>query len=200
MNKVLHWLSSLPSFRSRALGARLLVLVATLTATVIAEAADYQGVVTRHITSQSEQTTIQTVSVLMPAAQLPQRITLMQSVAAHGLNARDFKTRVFVNSDFVNSDFVNSNDMFFSKLSIERFADQLIVTGWHAVQLKPDYRGRPAHGQSQGFFLQEIRITLPIIATAGGWDVKSLERELQRLGIKVKPKPSIPRPTQQLRS
>ena len=200
MNEVLHWLSSLPSFRSRALGARLLVLVATLTATVIAEAADYQGVVTRHITSQSEQTTIQTVSVLMPAAQLPQRITLMQSVAAHGLNARDFKTRVFVNSDFVNSDFVNSNDMFFSKLSIERFADQLIVTGWHAVQLKPDYRRRSAHGQSQGFFLQEIRITLPIIATAGGWDVKSLERELQRLGIKVKPKPSIPRPTQQLRS
>ena len=190
MNKVLQWLSSLPSFRPRALGARLLILFATLTATVIAEAADYQGVVTRHIISQSEQTTIQTVSIQMPASQLQQRITLMQSVAAHGLTARDLKTR----------DFIKSNDMFFSKLSIERFADQLIVTGWHAVQLKPDYRGRPAHGQSQGFFLQEIRITLPIIAAAGGWDVKSLERELQRLGIKVKPKPSIPRPTQQLRS
>ena len=194
MNGVLQLLSGLPTFSPRAIGARLLVLfaalLATLTATVIAEAADYQGVVTRHIISHSEQTTIQTVSIQLPVLQVQQRVMFKQSVTAHGLTARDFAPRHFV----------KSNRAFFSNLSVERFADQLLVTGWHAVQLKPDYQGQSTRGQSQGFFLQVIRITLPYSATAGGWDVKSLERELQRLGIKVKPKPSIPRPTQQLRS
>lgn len=76
---------------------------------------------------------------------------------------------------------------------IEHRAGGVTVTGWHARLV--DAHGS---GQWQRVLLQEVRITLPYSAATGGWDVRSLERELERLGVKVKPKPTAPRPTPQL--
>lgn len=38
-----------------------------------------------------------------------------------------------------------------------------------------------------------VRVTVPVRYYLSSWDVKALERELERLGIKVKPKP-VPKP------
>jgi hypothetical protein len=80
-----------------------------------------------------------------------------------------------------------------SNVVIEHRVGGVTVTGWHA-RLIDSYGG----GQQQRVLLQEVRITLPYSAASGGWDVRSLERELERLGVKVKPKPTAPRPTPQL--
>lgn len=42
---------------------------------------------------------------------------------------------------------------------------------------------------------ERVRITLPDRILLSSWDVRALERELERLGIKVKPKPAPPKPT-----
>ena len=42
---------------------------------------------------------------------------------------------------------------------------------------------------------QRIRVTLPQQYFLSSWDVRALERELERLGIKIKPKPAPPKPT-----
>lgn len=39
-------------------------------------------------------------------------------------------------------------------------------------------------------WLEEVRLTIPGEIVANSWDVLSLQRELERLGIKVKPKPT----------
>lgn len=39
-----------------------------------------------------------------------------------------------------------------------------------------------------------IRITVPVRYYLSSWDVQALERELERLGIKVKPRPMPPKP------
>ena len=45
------------------------------------------------------------------------------------------------------------------------------------------YWVKPAFGTGR------IRITVPIQYYLTSWDVKALERELERLGVKIKPKP-----------
>lgn len=85
---------------------------------------------------------------------------------------------------------------------IKRNRNAVVLTGWQAIRISPQSMGR-ANGINgidgtipfQKIYLQEIRITLPHSASNGGWDVRSLERELERLGVKVKPKPSLPKPT-----
>ncbi len=39
-----------------------------------------------------------------------------------------------------------------------------------------------------------IRITVPVRYYLSSWDVQALERELERLGVKVKPRPMPPKP------
>ena len=41
----------------------------------------------------------------------------------------------------------------------------------------------------------KIRVTMPVRYYLASWDVEALERELERLGVKVKPKPAPPKPT-----
>ena len=55
------------------------------------------------------------------------------------------------------------------------------------VRRHSTYWIKPAYGQGR------VRITVPVEFYLSSWDVKALERELQRLGIKVKPRP-VPRP------
>lgn len=70
--------------------------------------------------------------------------------------------------------------------------DRVVVVGQRVVSPW-------AHKQRQpSFWLQEIRVTFPRHYLANSWDVQSLQRELERLGIKIKPKPAEPKPTQQL--
>ena len=40
-----------------------------------------------------------------------------------------------------------------------------------------------------------IRITVPVRYYLSSWDVKALETELERLGVKVKPRPIPPKPS-----
>ena len=54
----------------------------------------------------------------------------------------------------------------------------------------------PGHLQP-AFWLEEVRVTFPRHYIAGSWDVQALQRELERLGIKIKPKPAAPKPTVQ---
>jgi len=55
------------------------------------------------------------------------------------------------------------------------------------VRRHSTYWVEPVRGQGR------IRITVPIEFYLSSWDVKALERELERLGIKVRPKP-VPKP------
>ena len=55
------------------------------------------------------------------------------------------------------------------------------------VRKHTTYWVTPGYGQGR------IRITVPVDFYLSSWDVKALERELERLGIKVKPKP-VPKP------
>lgn len=81
-----------------------------------------------------------------------------------------------------------------------RYSDELSVTaapdGWQSgKQAKHDqvivverlatYWIKPAYGAGK------IRVTVPMTFYLTSWDVRALERELERLGVKVKPKPSI---------
>ena len=54
----------------------------------------------------------------------------------------------------------------------------------------------PGHLQP-AFWFEEVRVTFPRHYIAGSWDVQALQRELERLGIKIKPKPAAPKPTVQ---
>lgn len=44
------------------------------------------------------------------------------------------------------------------------------------------------------FHHSRVRIRVPVRYYLSSWDVKALERELERLGVKVKPKPAPPKP------
>lgn len=75
---------------------------------------------------------------------------------------------------------------------IQLHGDQVVVIGQRLVS-------QLAYNQMQpSFWLQEVRVTFPRHYLANSWDVLSLQRELERLGIKIKPKPASPKPTQQL--
>lgn len=60
-----------------------------------------------------------------------------------------------------------------------------LISDWIPGQLQP------------AFWLEEIRVTFPRHYIAGSWDVQALQRELERLGIKIKPKPAEPKPSVQ---
>ena len=89
-------------------------------------------------------------------------------------------------------------------LQIIQSGNEFVLSGWHAVRLAPrasyglgvdSHNRHESKAQLQKIFLQEIRITLPHSAAGGGWDVRSLERELERLGVKIKPKPIPSKPS-----
>lgn len=61
---------------------------------------------------------------------------------------------------------------------INNDGDQVIVVNKLAT-----YWVKPAYGSGR------IRVTVPIKFYLTSWDVKALEKELERLGVKVKPKP-----------
>lgn len=82
------------------------------------------------------------------------------------------------------------NRELFRNVLIEQRAGQVTLIGRRAFQMRLHNSGH-----LQKVYVQEFRITLPRSAASGGWDVRSLERELERLGVKVKPKPSSPKPT-----
>lgn len=44
-------------------------------------------------------------------------------------------------------------------------------------------------------WFEEVTLTIPRQYLSGSWDVLSLEKELERLGINIKPKPTAPKPT-----
>ena len=70
--------------------------------------------------------------------------------------------------------------------------EQVVVIGQRLVSRWTHQHRQPS------VWVQEVRMTFPRHYLTNSWDVNSLERELERLGIKVKPKPSGPKPTQQL--
>ena len=70
----------------------------------------------------------------------------------------------------------------YSKRAPENVDSHVIVVRRHAT-----YWIKSAYGQGR------VRITVPVEFYLSSWDVKALERELERLGIKVRPKP-VPRP------
>lgn len=47
-------------------------------------------------------------------------------------------------------------------------------------------------------WLEEVRVSVPLQHLTNAWDVRSLQKELERLGIKIKPKPTSPKPTQSI--
>lgn len=44
------------------------------------------------------------------------------------------------------------------------------------------------------FYRSRVWVRVPVRYYLSSWDVKALERELERLGVKVKPKPAPPKP------
>jgi len=97
-----------------------------------------------------------------------------------------------------------------SNVQLTQSGREIVLSGWHAIRInsRSSHRthddGLKRFGDQnrygdvarlQTIFLQEIRITLPHSAAGGSWDVRSLERELERLGVKVKPKPSVSKPS-----
>ncbi|OED42322.1 hypothetical protein AB833_06620 [Chromatiales bacterium (ex Bugula neritina AB1)] len=55
--------------------------------------------------------------------------------------------------------------------------------------------------QESMVWINTISIAWPYRHLAGGWDVRALQRELERLGIKVKPKPpATPKPASRVSS
>lgn len=70
--------------------------------------------------------------------------------------------------------------------------DHLVLLGHRLVSQGIDRRGHVP------VWLEEVRVTVPRQYIANSWDVLSLQRELERLGIKVKPKPPTSKPVQQL--
>ncbi len=49
-------------------------------------------------------------------------------------------------------------------------------------------------GPSRQTIFEEVSVRIPHYRFSMGWDVKALERELERLGIKVKPPLGVPQP------
>ncbi len=70
----------------------------------------------------------------------------------------------------------------YSKHAPESIDPHVIVVRRHAT-----YWLKSAYGQGR------VRVTVPVEYYLSSWDVKALERELERLGIKVKPRP-VPKP------
>ncbi len=68
-------------------------------------------------------------------------------------------------------------------------ADSLVVTGHRLVR-------RQNEGAPASMWLEQVRVTVPRQHTATAWDVNALQKELERLGIKIKPKPAAPKPSQ----
>lgn len=75
---------------------------------------------------------------------------------------------------------------------IQLHGDQIVVIGQRLLSQWQLKSNQPS------LWLQEVRVTFPRHYLANSWDVQSLQRELERLGIKIKPKPVGPKPTQQL--
>lgn len=69
--------------------------------------------------------------------------------------------------------------------------EKLVVVGHRLVHQADDRAGT-------SMWLEQVRITVPRQHLANTWDVHSLQKELERLGIKVKPKPQVPRPAPQI--
>lgn len=79
-------------------------------------------------------------------------------------------------------------------LTISRISwspQRVVVIGHRLIQQRD-------HGQGSAMWLEEVRVTVPRTQLANSWDVGSLQKELERLGIKVKPRPQAPKPTQQI--
>lgn len=76
--------------------------------------------------------------------------------------------------------------------TIQLRGDHVVVVGQRLVSKWVKQQRSPS------LWLQEVRVTFPRVHLANSWDVQALQRELERLGIKIKPKPSVPRPTPQL--
>ena len=70
----------------------------------------------------------------------------------------------------------------------------LLPDGLIMVNTLSTYYLSPPYGPSP-YGHQRIRVTLPQQYFLSSWDVRALERELERLGIKIKPKPAPPKPT-----
>ena len=68
--------------------------------------------------------------------------------------------------------------------------EQVVVIGHRLV--------RQQTGPHASMWLEEVRVTVPRDHLATNVDVNALQRELERLGIKLKPKPAAPRPTGQI--
>ncbi len=116
----------------------------------------------------------------MPAPQnktqiLQRQRILLPQVWAHKLSIRAIK--VGLNSG--NS--LHSRTLHISK--IQSRGAQLVLVGHRLVSQGVNSKGVIP------VWLEEVRLTLPGDFLANSWDVLSLQRELERLGIKVKPKP-----------
>ncbi len=66
----------------------------------------------------------------------------------------------------------------------------------HRYQRAMTVRGIDHRGVMR-VWVNSVTITVPGYV-AGGWDVRALQRELERLGVKVKPKPVTPKPGPQV--
>jgi hypothetical protein len=69
--------------------------------------------------------------------------------------------------------------------------EQVVVVGHRLVQQREQ-------GRRPSMWLEQVRVTVPRKMLASTWDVNSLQKELERLGIKVKPRPTAPKPSGQL--
>lgn len=185
-NRIMQWVSDLPSTRIRAMARQLFLIPIVLLLVyaggaplALADSTSVSSVNTWQVVSPTGSVEVQTMSRQLPFA------SGVTHVAVHQVT--------------------RSTQTYFGKLKVERHADQWVVTGWRAVELKANSHWLPRtdqhrqdpwsrKGQLQRIFLQEVRITLPYSAANGGWDVRSLERELERLGVKVKPGPTLPKP------
>jgi len=185
-------------------GGSTVVIAADSKAEIHAVRSDF--IVTRHSINKSGDSGIRRVS-LMSAVPLS-RVSLasMQRIFSSSVfHARSVHAGVLNHTMLRDTAFAGRTSDFkelghrelISEVVVEHYMGKLIVTGWRDVQLKVQSPGR-----RQSIFLQEVRITMPATAANGGWDVRALERELERLGVKRKPKPTQKppqsRPIQQL--
>ena len=76
---------------------------------------------------------------------------------------------------------------------IRLHADKLELVGHRLHSVVTRQSTRPVK-----VWFEEVTLTIPRQYLSSSWDVLSLQKELERLGIKIKPKPSAPKPTTQL--
>jgi hypothetical protein len=78
-------------------------------------------------------------------------------------------------------------------------ADRLELVGHRMVRSavpRASHSDTPGvHNSAVRVWLEEVTLTIPRHYLTSAWDVVSLEKELERLGIKIKPKPTAPKPT-----